>query len=97
MQNVVARLRVGQLVLRVVVANPGQPVPVILRIETVEEGSVTVIGQIVSDGTEALMRSGRMFRILGFMLYGDGFKPENLLPDVDDAAGVLPGTRTIKE
>lgn len=96
MQNVVARIRVGQLVLRVVVANPGQPVPVILRIETEEEGQVTVIGQIIGDGTEALMRSGRMFRIVGFMLYGEAFKPEDLLPDVDDAAGVLPGTRTIK-
>ena len=82
--------------LRVVVANPGSNAPVILRIETVEEGSVTVIAQIIGEGVEALMRSGRMFRIVGFMLYGEAFKPEDLLPDVDDAAGVLPGTRTIK-
>jgi len=93
---VIARLRVGQLVVRTVACDR-ECGSLHLHLEVVEEGGVSYIGQIHGEDTEALLRSGRLLRIVGQMIHGDDMTPEMLMPDKDDDHGVLPGTRTIRE
>lgn len=80
-----------------VVQNPGSSTPVQLMVETVENGMVTPVAMIMGQGTEALMRSGRLFRIMSHLVHGEEVDAADLIPDKDDEAGVLPGTRTIRE
>ncbi len=96
MSGVIARLRVGQRVIRAVACDR-QCGALHLSLEVVEDGQVTYIGQIHGENTEALLRSGRLLRVVGHMIHGEAIDASILLPDKDDNSGVLPGTATIEE
>lgn len=71
--------------------------PLHLLLEVVENGRVTLVARVVGENTEAVMRSGRLLRIVGHMVHGEEIEASILMPDKDDNHGVIPGTRTIRE
>lgn len=98
MPNIVARLRVGQRVVRVVACDRTGECKgrLHLHIETVENGEVTSIAQVWGADGEAVARSGRFLRMLAVMVHGEDVESTVLFPDADDEHGVLRGTRPLK-
>ncbi len=97
MAKVVARIRVGQQVLRVVACDPAICPNVHLKLQIVESGHVTDIGMVHGQDQEAVVRSGRLMRVLAQLVYGEDVDASVLVPDEEDEGGVLPGTATIYE
>lgn len=99
-RNVLTRVRLlhpnGTLHLVQVVSSSDALDDATLTLETVENGMVTLIGQFEGKGMEALMRSGRLMRIVLQMVYGMDAAAEQLAPDADDEVTIIPGTPTLE-
>lgn len=97
MANVIARLIVGQRTIRIVACDRSEACngQLHLHIETVENGVVTKIAQVYGADVEAIQRSGRLLRMAAVMVHGEEVEADTLIPQPDDDAGVLPGTRPL--
>lgn len=98
MANVIARLIVGQRVVRVVACDRSEKCggKLHLHLQTVEAGEITEIAQIHGVDVEAIQRSGRLMRMIAVMVHGEDVEVDVLIPKPNDDAGVLPGTRPLK-
>ena len=99
MANIVARLIVGQRIIRVIACDQSEQCggKLHLHLQVVENGSVVNIAQIFGENTEAIQRSGSLMRMVAVMVHGEDVSSDILFPRPDDDAGVLPGTRVIQE